>query len=541
MPASPWHAEELAFVVWQKSIGRLPALPHFEKGGRSVSAINDALRHAREPGHRLHDMYERHRAVYTDPAPALPAHVPPTGHQEDAPSLNSEQQACLQAVLDGANVFLTGGAGVGKSFTLARAIAALKELHGESRVAVTATTGIAGEPIGGTTVHSFAGAWGSVMRPSPGPVAAERWRSIRVLVVEEVSMLSDEFMDMLDAHARESRSSSAPFGGVQLLLCGDFFQLPPIQGKHAFFSAAWKAAGMVTVAMESQVRQSSDPRFALFLSRLRVGTFTEADKELLLPYVVRPGYALPVGLCAAAAPLVLHSRRVDSSRVNTQELSRLTGRAYEFAASDKFRGVPDGAEGDVRRGELEGLLRLEPVLTTKLGAKVILLRNWATNCQATGRPVRLVNGSRGVVIGYAPCDVGGESISQGVPAETMWDLPVVRFALQGDGGDVVVTVPPCKETVGSAEEGGAMDRIALPLDLAWSITIHKAQGMTLDQCVVDLSRAFAAGQAYVALSRLRAREGGLWLLNPSIRGVSVNADVRAFYDREVPAALFATP
>ena len=543
MATRPWYAEETAHAMWQRSMGADPRSAGFEKNGRTAGAVYSELNHAQRPGHRTRWRHERHVEVYGDltTAPPAPAELSPLGDG----ILNAEQETALQLAARGANVFITGGAGVGKSFTLRRVIAALHAKHGQASVAVTATTGIAGEPIQGQTVHGFAGVWGATMPPKPGDKACERWRSAKALVIEEVSMLAAEFLDLLDSHARLARGNGASFGGLQLVLCGDFFQLPPCKGKYAFTSAAWAAARITTVQLVRQVRQSSDPRFARMLARLRRGTFTDVDKQLLLPYVVRPSHAPPPNVGGVGAPLQLHALREDAHRVNAHELEKLPGVGTTFAACDHWRGVPDGPEGDERRAALLEEMRLEPSLTTKKGAKVILTRNWETSCHVLDgdvmrvQLVQLVNGSRGVVIGHAPLDVGAEALSNGVPSETLWELPVVRF--ETPLGDVIATVPPCKTTVGSAEEGGALDRIALPLMLAWAISIHKSQGMTLASAVMDLSRCFTQGQAYVGLSRLQGRAGGLWLITDKVRGHCANETVRQFYESCAPPVTFSTP
>jgi ATP-dependent DNA helicase PIF1 len=347
---------------------------------------------------------------------------PPATPPIEAPSaeaLNAEQRDAAARALDGANMFLTGAAGVGKSFLLKHVVSELERRH-PGGVVVTASTGIAASHIGGGTIHSFAGiGLGKggrqklVEKVLGNSAAVGRWESVAVLVLDEVSMLDSELFAALEAIARAARRSSRPFGGVQLFLSGDFFQLPPVSlGQYgagfAFESPAWAQCGITTVVLRTVVRQSGDTRFIGLLNEIRVGRCSdESSKVLGACHVSRKPVpkdgVLPTKLCVTCVlePNLSHRcivRRMSLHRYcknqnvdeeNNTHLARLPGDARTFDAIDAFRG---GQPSDPRQLMASVEKKAPQRLCLKLGAQVILTRNMPEH--------KLVNGSRGAVVGF---------------------------------------------------------------------------------------------------------------------------------------------
>jgi len=428
--------------------------------------------------------------------------------------LNAEQQAAAGRALAGANVFFTGPAGVGKSFLLRYVIQELRSRHGK-RVAVTAPTGIAASHVDGVTLHSFAGIGlgkGSteklVQRVLGSSSALQRWRTTDVLVVDEVSMLDSVLLDSLETIARAARRSARAFGGLQLLFCGDFFQLPPVSlgqfgSKFGFASRTWSACDVRTISLQTVVRQAGDPAFVTLLNQVRVGvcsaqtSATLAACHVLAKAVPRDGI-IPTKLYCC-------NRSVDEE--NAAHLARLSGEEHCLQAIDAFKGE---YSREVLKRLLDGVeKKAVGSLRLKVDAQVMLTKNMPQH--------RLVNGSRGVVCGFMEQNVRD---GYGV-APRVYKCPLVRF----DTG-AVLTITPATFFQYSQ---GAVVRTQFPLRLAWALTVHKSQGMTLSRAELELADAFDYGQVYVALSRVTSL-AGLWLRGGAItqRVVRAHPSVVAF-------------
>ena len=380
-------------------------------------------------------------------------------------ALNEEQAAASRLALSGVNIFLTGAAGVGKSFLLRFIIQELEKLH-SGQVAVTAPTGIAASHVQGVTIHSWAGIGlgkGSrdtlLQKVQGNGAACDRWRKARVLVIDEISMLDSFLLDVLDHIGRNVLGNlQIPFGGLQLILCGDFFQLPPVSlggpygNGFAFQSRAWQQARVQTIELKTIVRQQGDLKFIGLLTPIRVGQCTpEATAALAACHV--DSKAPPRD---GILPTKLYCKNANVDAENAAHLQALPGEARTFTAIDQFKG---DAAGDVRTRLLE-LVEKKAVgqLNLKLGAQCLLTKNMPE--------FRLVNGSRGVVTAFEQLHVQNE---YGVPAGD-YECPVVSF----DSGQKL-TVKPASFFQGGP--GGAVVRIALPLKLAWALTVHKSQGI----------------------------------------------------------------
>eukprot|EP01063_Lacrimia_lanifica_P030309 TRINITY_DN4802_c0_g1_i1.p1 TRINITY_DN4802_c0_g1~~TRINITY_DN4802_c0_g1_i1.p1 ORF type:complete len:372 (+),score=118.05 TRINITY_DN4802_c0_g1_i1:2-1117(+) len=335
--------------------------------------------------------------------------------------------------------------------------------------------------------------------------ARRRWKAARVLVVDEVSMLQGTLFAALDAVGRAVRGSDRPFGGLQLLLCGDFYQLPPVGGTFAFGDAAWRAAGITTIELIEVIRQRGDSDFCALLNSIRVGVCTQAMSETLAAchVDVKP---LPKD---GVEPTSLYCKNKNVDAMNAKRLAALTGKPHNFVAKDVSKG---GSSLSL----LAAMDREAPSkLTLKVGAQVMLTRNWPAK--------RLVNGSRGVVIAFVD---GSPETKKKKKKKKQPMHPRVRFACGR-----VHTIAP--EACVKELDGRSLTRTQLPLKLAWVLTVHKAQGMTLTRCELDVSDAFASGQAYVALSRVTSL-AGLWVSGGLItqRAVKAHPLVREFYGHE---------
>jgi len=398
------------------------------------------------------------------------------------------QQEALSILKTGANVFLTGSPGSGKSHTVNAYTTWLKERGVEP--AITASTGIAATHIHGLTIHSWSGIGVSeyltpelIDRISSKEHVAKRIQKTKVLIIDEVSMLSGNVLSMVDAVCREVRQSDRAFGGMQVVLVGDFFQLPPItrrgaQVSFAFESDAWRALNPLVCYLTEQHRQD-DPVLLSVLSAIREGSWDESHVSHILR---RETEGTDLG--EEVPRLYTHNEDVD--RINEEQLSRLKGASRTFRMEES--GSPVLIEA-LKRGCLS-----PESLTLKEGALVMCTKN----NQALG----FANGTLGSVVRF----------------EAGSGYPLIETR---DGR--LITVPPMEWAV--EENGKVKAKVTqVPLRLAWAITIHKSQGMSLDEAAMDLSRIFEHGQGYVALSRVRALSG-LHLLGWSEAALSVHPDV----------------
>ncbi|CAG8484400.1 7491_t:CDS:1 [Funneliformis mosseae] len=402
--------------------------------------------------------------------------------------LSEEQQRIFDlVVLNRENIFFTGSAGTGKSFLLQRIISSLKARYGSESVAVTATTGIAAVNISGTTLHSFAGVGlGRGLAPElikqvqKSVAARTRWKSIDTLVIDEISMLDAQLFDKLEFIARAIRNNNRPFGGLQLVVTGDFFQLPPVSkdrsSKFCFDADRWKVCIKHTIQLTKIYRQK-DSELIELLNEMRIGEMSDKSLVLLKQLEIEPNYPDD-----GIRPTELYPINDMVNKANATELGKISHKLYTYASVDWE---------PLRFGQLQTLCKscLAPEkLELKRNAQVMLIKNLSKE---------LVNGSRGVVVGFYN-QADGTSYYNGED-EGMADvklLPIVRFTHLCE---MVIQEAEWKLT--SPGDVVLASRKQIPLVLSWAISIHKSQGQTLDRVKVDLSKVFEKGQAYVALSR----------------------------------------
>ena len=397
------------------------------------------------------------------------------------------QSEALSILRTGANIFLTGEPGSGKTHVVNEFVRWLYACGIEP--SITAATGIAATHIGGMTLHSWSGigvadsfSAADIDRIAGKEPVARRITKAKVLIIDEVSMLSANVLEAVDAVCREVRRTQTPFGGLTVVLVGDFFQLPPVsRGRENIFayeSTVWRALNPIICYLSEQYRQD-DPAYLGILSAIRHGEVDELHHELLTGRQVLDE-SPPVG-----APK-LYSHNADVDRLNAAELAKLPGRASSFRMTSVGR---DNLVEGLKRGCLS-----PETLELKEGAEVMFTKNSPQG--------RFVNGTLGYVVEF----------------EQGSGLPVVETR---DG--LCVSAEPMEWQI--EEDGKVRASIAqVPLRLAYAMTVHKSQGMSMDAAVIDLSRAFEYGQGYVALSRVR-RLSGLHLLGINARALEVHPHV----------------
>nr|XP_009669087.1 PREDICTED: ATP-dependent DNA helicase PIF1 [Struthio camelus australis] len=381
--------------------------------------------------------------------------------------------------------------GTGKSYLLKRIVGSLPP----KSTYATASTGVAACHVGGTTLHAFAGI-GSGKAPleqciqlAERPGVRQHWLACQHLIIDEISMVDGKFFDKLEAVARAVRKRDDPFGGIQLIICGDFLQLPPVckaneETKFCFQAKSWRKCIQINMEL-TEVRRQTDRTFISLLSAVRLGRCTEEVARLLMQTATNR--AERDGILATR----LCTHKDDVELTNERCLQQLSGEVHTFEALDSDPMLVNLIDAQCPVG-----CRVE----LKLGAQVMLAKNLDVS-------QGLVNGARGVVVGF-------ESEQKG--------LPKVRF-LCG-----VTQVIKVERWVFKGPSGVYLSRQQLPLKLAWAISIHKSQGMSLDCVEISLSRVFESGQAYVALSRARSL-AGLRVLDFDPKVVRADPSVLHFY------------
>jgi ATP-dependent DNA helicase PIF1 len=439
-------------------------------------------------------------------------------------TLTDQQLSVIGHLLEGESLFLTGPGGVGKSYLLSVIYTEFpllkKRLYVAKnpglvaklpRIQMCAMTGCAALLLGhkAKTLHSWAGIGlgkGSVAelytKIRRNQKSMRNWLCTDLLIIDEVSMMPAELLDKLNELAKKIRSNKKPFGGMQVLLVGDFYQLPPVNRsdeptKFAFEALAWKE--LITSSIElTVIQRQKDEVFQRVLKEARIGALSKESCELLSEYQGREWRKQKI------RPTLVFPRRAEVDMINDSNLRALTGRRYSYKARlvydgkipDSFRETDEGFQRTLSIFDSDGSYVKE--LELMMGAQVMLIAN-------TDIDSGLVNGSRGVVVDFCPAT----------------ELPIVEF-LNG-----------VKKIVGThtwpIEDYEFVSRAQVPLRLAWASTTHKVQGATLDSALIDIgSGVFEFGQAYVALSRVRSLEA-LYVYDFEPTAFKVHPKVKTFY------------
>ncbi len=379
-----------------------------------------------------------------------------------------DQALALEIMHNGEHVFLTGPAGSGKTYVLNQFIKQAKA--GGKHVSVTATTGLAATHLGGSTIHAWSGIGvHDVLPPEFDEHMLKSRRDIieatDILIIDEVSMLHDYRLDMIDTVARKVRNDERPFGGIQVIMCGDFFQLPPVnrrdskQGSFVVSSEAWAELDPVICYLGEQHRQDDEVLLDI-LSALRQGDIRKRHAEALLGRITDEDID---------EITQLHTVNIDVDKINDAKLAELEGEEHVYHATTT------GKENYVT--SLKKSCIAAERLCLKKGALVMAIKNSPDR--------KYVNGSIGTVTGF----------------EKLTDYPIVEFL---SGKVVTMSLDSWELRDGDTKRASIAQ---IPLKLAYAITVHKSQGMTLDRAHIDLRKAFVEGMGYVALSRVRRLDG----------------------------------
>ncbi len=403
------------------------------------------------------------------------------------------QDKALEILQTGGNVFLTGEPGAGKTHVTNTYIAYLEACG--LKVAVTASTGIAATHIGGMTIHAWSGIGTKDMlnaydldQIATREKIVKRVKKAQVLIIDEISMLDGKVVDMVNAVCKTVRQSADAFGGLQVVFVGDFFQLPPVtrQGdmmRYAFESRGWEESRPLICYLTEQFRQEDELLLGL-LKSIRSNEVEDEHFTLLSEQTEITHEGIE--------PTKLYTHNADVDSVNTQKLTELKGVVHKFKMA---------ASGNKQIREVLAKNCLSPeLLELKEDAMVMCTKN---NFE-TG----YVNGTLGRVISFDLDD----------------GYPIIETA----GGKQIKIKPTSWEMAEDGKVLASVDQV--PLRLAWAITVHKSQGMSLDAAEIDLSRAFVFGQGYVALSRVRSL-AGLKMIGMSPTALRVDPKIVAFNER----------
>jgi len=429
--------------------------------------------------------------------------------------MNKEQESFLKLEQKGHNIFLTGSAGTGKSFILNHVIDRYKKTG--KTYGLTAMTGCAALLLGkAQTLHSWASV-GLAKDPVSKLISSirksrksmKRWLLTDVLIVDEVSMMPPELFEKLDQIGKKIRNSQKPFGGIQLIFVGDFFQLPPVSNdqKFIFEIDLWSTINFKVVQLTEIMRQTN-PVFHKILNEARIGQISQETLEILNKRKGLPWKKLEI------KPTLLFPHRSIVANINAQNLAKLEGiqNSYKVSTVITQECIVDITNPLIKHA-IEKMNRDAPYeeeLLLKVGAQVMLIINMPkkTGDEKNDLEMDLVNGSRGIVTGFM---------------EDPIKTPLVKF--QGFTKSI-----PISHNMWSIDEFEGVSQMQIPLKLAYALTIHKAQGATLDSALIDVGlNTFESGQAYVALSRVKSLESlYLWDIDPS--AFRANPKVKKFYD-----------
>lgn len=415
--------------------------------------------------------------------------------------MNEDQKEALELFKKGKNMFITGPAGTGKSYII-------NMIHNwcndnNINISITSTTGISAMLLEkGSTVHCWAGIGIGIStreklieRIRKDRRCVERWCKTNVLIIDEISMLPIYIFEKLNYIGQKLRHDDNPFGGIQLILCGDFAQLPPIDSDFLFNSPLWKFVINDIICLKTNMRQSNI-EFSHMLSELRLGIVSNETKQMLLDRMIKP-------TIKDFIPTELHSRRniVDEININSlYDLIKNGEKLYQYLSYDEIVTKKDLDEDKKEYlDKLDNYCHSPKLIELCINSQVMLTSNINFN-------LGLCNGSRGIVI----------RIDEG--------FPVVKF-LNG----VEITIKGMIFQV-KIDQTTYIKRYQLPLILAWALTIHKSQGSSLDYASIDIgSSIFSDGQVYVALSRLKTKEG-LFITSFDENKITVNQKVKDYYD-----------
>jgi ATP-dependent DNA helicase PIF1 len=439
--------------------------------------------------------------------------------------LSPEQEKAIAVFNEGSNMFLTGPGGTGKT-ALIKKIVDLCKTNGK-KVQVCALTGCAAVLLNcqAKTVHSWAGiglANGPadliVKRVITNKYKASAWKKIDVLIIDEVSMMSQKIFEILNSIGQKVRKDTRPFGGLQVIFSGDFYQLPPVAREEdqadiafCFESLDWPTTFPVVVQLKKIFRQT-DETYTTILNQIRVGKLFKSSLEILTPHIGKP-------LPDTFVPTILLPRRRDAEMINARELEKLPSEKKIYTLS-KAEILPEQAKKQAKQPAQAQAKQQEPAISAEQHE---MEYNFLMNNIMADKEIVLKKGAQVMCIANIDMESSEPIVngSQGIIIDFVGNLPLVQF----NSG--------ARRTVGyhtwNSETYPSIGVKQIPLIYAWAITIHKAQGVSLDMAQIDAgSNIFECGQTYVALSRIKSLQG-LYLTAFNPQKIKVNKKVQAFY------------
>lgn len=457
-------------------------------------------------------------------------------------SLSTEQQYAFCKFARGNNVFITGPGGTGKTRLIQFMVEYMNSIGKPFQVC--ALTGCAATLLNckAKTIHSWSGiklAKGNpediIRRVIRNRTNTKSWRSVEVLIVDEVSMMSHKMFDILDQIGRITRKISKPFGGIQLVFTGDFFQLPPIQdaddptsGEFCFQNPKWVKTFKSDSCIELRTFfRQTDPQYISILQEVRRGSISEENIKLLQTRLMR---GKPVETKNGVVPTKLFPVRAKVDTINETSYQNLEGdeHVYNFTYTTNAKThIDNGATlsavelaycesltSEQLSNEVDNMISFtDKIVRLKVGSLVMCTVNVDVERG-------ICNGSQGIVIGYA--ESTSTILPDGMKQPGTMMIPIVQFA-----NGVTMRVAPHQR---QSDEIPCVIVSQIPLCLAWALTIHKIQGATLDMAEMDIGRSiFAPGQSYVALSRVKTLDG-LYLSEFNAAKIKSNSLVVEFYN-----------
>jgi ATP-dependent DNA helicase PIF1 len=415
-----------------------------------------------------------------------------------------KQREAIRNMKCGKNVFLTGPAGTGKSYVLKYYINWFKENkeNENNQIYITSTTGLSALLIDGMTIHRYAGI-GIIDKDiekdynkiNKMKSLKNRWKNTRVLIIDEISMMNGDIFDKLEFLARKIRMNDKPFGGIQLILSGDFLQIPPVKSDYYCFEASkWNIIDK-TFYFDEILRQNNDILQSV-LNNIRLGIITNDVKNLLdscLNKELNPNNGEPTLLFSKKNMVVEYNQKKLNDLIESGKENYIYEASYQFNNNNV-------SNHNLYKDMLNNQFQVEDKLHFALNSQVMLTLNMPE--------INLANGSRGIIIDFT---------------KDLEHYPIVLF----DDGKVIKIIP---NNYTIEEEKLIITKIQLPLILSWAITIHKAQGMTLDYIKTDIGNSiFEYGQAYVVLSRIKNIEG-LSLINIDYSKIKAHPKILKYYE-----------
>lgn len=429
--------------------------------------------------------------------------------------LSTQQQSVLTKISQGENVFMTGPGGTGKSYVISEVIKLMKNTLSPKSISICALTGVAAELLecGAQTIHSWSGI-GKVTLEGDKLVtkvlknkkAKKRIKQCRLLILDEVSMMSVKFFINLEYVIRNIRNKDIPFGGLQVLFSGDFYQLPPVgdyntteehsSNKHCFQCELWnKMFTKSNIIQLTTIFRQSNSLYTKILMQIRKGRISKNTHQILLKRT------LPSGL--NYKPTIIYPTRKKVISENKKHMDKLTSKIYTYECEEVRNSefYLENISNEYSKFEIDRIKRemnAEQVIELKQGAHVMCIAN--LDMSSTNQ---IVNGSQGII------------------TEIINGLPIVKFR-NGITREIDYHSWMSDEISGLGVK-------QIPLILSWAITIHKSQGLTLDSAIIDAGMSnFTYGQVYVALSRVKDLNK-LYLKDYNPNAIKTNPKVIEYY------------